>query len=91
MLVSAMNVATGEHLEIELDEAALTALAERVARTRRPLTRSQFAAHVGRSLRTVDGWLAAGMPRLKPGQGLVLIQPAPALEWLRARTEGRAA
>jgi len=90
MLLTARNYATGEPIEIELDAAALTALAEHVAQTRRPMTRGQFAAHLGTSLRSVERWLSAGLPRIKP-DGLVLIEPEPAMEWLRARTEGRVA
>lgn len=90
MLLPATNVATGEHFEIELDEAALFTLAGSVAGVAAPMRREAFAEFLKVSLRTVDGMLAAGVPRIKIG-AVILIEPAPALEWLRARTEGRAA
>jgi hypothetical protein len=68
----------------EPDAASVEVLARQVAGVSRPMNREQFASHVGRSLRTVDGWLAAGMPKTKI-KGVVMIEAECAMHWLKGR------
>lgn len=66
----------------EPDAASEALLAERLAGVSKPMNRGEFAAHVGRSLRTVDEWLAKGLPRIKR-KGVVLIEVESAMQWLK--------
>ncbi len=47
------------------------------------LPKKQFAALVQMSPRTVQNWCGTGMPHLIPGPRKILIEVAPALDWLR--------
>ena len=57
----------------------------RQARYKQPLmTKKQLAARTGMSVRTVERWIADGLP-VRPVFGAVRINPADAAEWLKMR------
>ena len=66
----------------EPDAASVEVLARQVAGVSKPMSRVEFAKHVGKSMATIERWLAQGMPRTKRG-GVVLIDAESAMLWLK--------
>jgi phage terminase Nu1 subunit (DNA packaging protein) len=48
--------------------------------------KSEAAAWLGISARTLDSFIGEGLPVLRPSQGIVLVELAVALDWLRSRS-----
>lgn len=51
----------------------------------RLLTKREFATHLGVSLRSVDNYLADGLPHIKLGERTVRIEFRDAMDWVRNR------
>jgi hypothetical protein len=90
LTLAATNRATGQPLELAIEEPALAAFLERLRAelldTSRPMSRKQFARHVGKSLDFVKRRLREGMPRIqRRRRGPVLIPVGPAMQWLAGK------
>ncbi len=88
--LAATNLSTGQSLELAIDESALATFLERLRAelldTSRPMSRKQFARHVGKSLDFVKRRLREGMPRIqRRRRGPVLIPVGPAMQWLAGK------
>lgn len=82
MILRGTICSTGEAVEFRLDPAVVANLFSRP----RSMTRQQFAAHIGKSVRTVDGYLHDGMPRIqRVRNGSIWIDPDAAIAWLKGK------
>jgi len=90
LTLSAMDQATGQRIELSIEQPVLSQFLERLRAelldTSRPMSRKQFAAHVGKSLDFVKRRLREGMPRIqRRRRGPVLIPVGPAMQWLAGK------
>ncbi len=90
LTLAATNRATGQAVELAIEEPALATFLERLRAelldTSRPMSRKQFARHVGKSLDFVKRRLREGMPRIqRRRRGPVLIPVGPAMQWLAGK------
>ncbi len=90
LTLPAINRATGQAIDLDIGGEVLERFLERLRAelldTARPMSRKQFARHVGKSLDFVKRRLREGMPRIqRRRRGPVLIPVGPAMQWLAGK------